>query len=106
MSYNISNCRCTKTKELLKAGLKAASKWANLNMMEILRRHVVDGENIFTNTDIQEIMTEAVMSDSEHAVAIVKTMFANSDLLCSENEQIVQLAISRGKKKDPGNTEH
>ena len=88
-----------KNKELLKAGLKAASAWANLNMMEILRRQVVDVENIFTNTDIQEIMTEAVMSDSEHAVAIVKTMFENSDLLCSENEQIVQLAISRGKRK-------
>ena len=88
-----------KNKELLKAGLKAASAWANLNMMEIFRSQVVDGENIFTNTDIQEIMTEAVMSDSEHAVAIVKTMFENSDLLCSENEQIVQLAISRGKRK-------
>ena len=88
-----------KNKELLKAGLKAASAWANLNMMEIFRSQVVDGENIFTNTDIQEIMTEAVMSDSEHAVAIVKTMFKNSDLLCSENEQIVQLAISRGKRK-------
>ena len=99
MSCNISNRRCMKNKELLKAGLKAASAWANLNMMEILRRQVVDGENTFTNTDIQEIMTEAVMSDSEHAVAIVKTMFENSDLLCSENEQIVQLAISRSKTK-------
>ena len=36
-------------KELLKAGLKAASKWANLNMIEILKRQV-DRENIFTNT--------------------------------------------------------
>ena len=88
-----------KNKELLNAGLKAVSKWANLNMMEIFRRQVVDGENTFTNTDIQEIMTEAVMSDSEHAVVNVKTMFENSDFIFSGDEKITKFAASRGKRK-------
>ena len=59
---------------MFKDGLRSAATWANTEMMEIFAKKVTgdQAESILQTSDLHNIMKEAVMSDSEEAVKIVK----------------------------------
>ena len=62
---------------MFKDGLRSAATWANIEMMEVFVKKVMDdqADSILQTSDLHNIMKEAVMSDSEEAVKIVKTTY-------------------------------
>ena len=86
---------------MIKDGLRSAATWANTEMMEIFAKKVTDShqaESMILTLDLHRIMKEAVMSDSEEAVKIVKTIYENRHLKTADVEDIVNVAVQRGNR--------
>ena len=84
--------------ELTKDGLRSAATWANTEMMEICAKKVTDShqaDTLLQTSDLHRIMKEAVMSDSDEAVKIVKTIYENRHLKTADVEDIVNMAAER-----------
>ena len=88
---------------MTKDGLKSAATWANTEMMEICAKKVTDShqaDTLLQTSDLHRIMKEAVMSDSEEAVKIVKTIYENENrhLKTADFGDIVNVAVQRGNR--------
>ena len=81
---------------MFKDGLRSAATWANTEMMEIFAKKVTvdQAESILQTSDLHNIMKEAVMSDSDEAVKIVKTIYENRHLKTAHVEDIVNVAVT------------
>ena len=87
------NIRCADDPDLLETGLRKASKFANTTMLEVLKPFC---SNIPVKL-LDEMMEEAVLSDSEEAVTIVKNILRDHDHPLSVG--IINTARSRGLVK-------
>ena len=82
---------------MTKDGLRSAATWANTEMMEICAKKVTDShqaDTLLQTSDLHGIMKEAVMSDSDEAVKIVKTIYENRHLKTAHVEDIVNVAVT------------
>ena len=82
---------------MFKDGLRSAATWANTEMMEIFAKKVTDScqaDTLLQTSDLHRIMKDAVMSDSEEAVKIVKTIYENRHLRTADVEDIVNVAVT------------
>ena len=86
---------------MIKDGMRSAAMWANTEMLEILAKKVNDShqaDTLLQTSDLHRILKEAVMSDSEEAVRIVKTIYENRHLKTADVEDIVNEAVQRGNR--------